>query len=77
MEESDAAWRADRDERGFVLPKPAPLFFRLWGVRHVRHFWCALRVERFVSSCASVGIGIGGSNQYDLWVLYAIYRGWA
>lgn len=74
MKDSDAAWRADRYERGFVLPKAAPLFFRLWGIRHIRLAWLCMRVVKFAND---FDVGIGVVSQYDRWVFYAIYRGWA
>jgi hypothetical protein len=73
--ENDARWAADGKEHGWVLPKTA-LPWRIWGVRHVRFLYHAWGAERHAAQWASIGIGIGGPNQYDRWVLYAILRGW-
>lgn len=72
----DDRWRADALDWGYKLPPPAPWPLRLPIIRHVRWFWNAWQVERWAEAWGSVGIGVGGSNPYDRWVLYAIYRGW-
>lgn len=76
MTEDEKRWREDQMEHGFVLPPPAPWPLHVWGIRHIRFWWNVFQVERHASAWASVGIGIGGPNIWDRWVLYAIYRGW-
>jgi hypothetical protein len=74
--ESDISWSADKKLHGWTLPQTAwPL--KLWGVRHVRWMWLTNQVYQAADRWAAMGIGFGGPNQYDRWVLYAIYRGWA
>lgn len=75
-DESEALWHKDQGKHGWVLPPAAPLALRLPIVRHIRCAWHTYRAERTAYAFSSIGIGIGGINQYDRWVLYAIARGW-
>lgn len=72
----DQAWRDDGERNGWAL-KPVALIWRVWGVRHARCAWHEWRATRTVRKLASAGIGWGVLNQRDVWVLYAIWRGWA
>ena len=74
--ESDISWSADKKLHGWTLPQTARLL-KLWGVRHIRWMWLTNQVYQAADRWAAMGIGFGGPNQYDRWVLYAIYRGWA
>lgn len=76
MTESERLWREAAERNGWHLGPPAAWPLRLWGIRHVRHAWLAWQVHRCANEYGSVGIGLGCPNQRDLWVLYAIYRGW-
>jgi hypothetical protein len=76
MDESEKVWREDQARNGWQLPPPAHWLLRLPIIRNIRGAVALSRVERFAGAWASVGIGIGGPNQYDKWVVYAIYRGW-
>jgi hypothetical protein len=49
--------------------------WRLWGIRHVRYFWHAIRLMWWVSTWNSVGIGWGGPSEYDCKVLEDIWKG--
>jgi len=74
--ESDISWSADKKLHGWTLPQTAwP--FKLWGIRHIRWMWLTNQVYQAADRWAAMGIGFGGPNQYDRWVLYAIFRGWA
>jgi len=73
---SEKLWRDDKRANGWKLPPPAHTFFRLPIIRNIRGAWAHYRVERHAAAWSSIGIGIGGPNQYDLWVVYAIKRGW-
>ena len=75
QQDEDAAWRADGEANGWILPKPAIWPLRLWGFRHIRVIWLDHRVHRWASVMGSVGMGIGQPTQRDLWVLYAVQRG--
>jgi hypothetical protein len=72
--EDDISWSADKKLHGWTLPQTAwPL--KLWGIRHIRWMWLTNQVYQAADRWAAMGIGFGGPNQYDRWVLYAIYRG--
>jgi hypothetical protein len=76
--EADALWLKDRDENGWSLDGHKAVWpFRLWGIRHIRWLYLMNKVEGQAANFASIGIGFGRPNQSDLWVLYAIRRGWA
>lgn len=47
---------------------------RLWGIRHVRYFILAWRLDRHVRMCASIGLGFHASDS-DLHCLDAVWRG--
>lgn len=74
--ESDKLWQADKKRNGWVLPQPAAWPLRLWGIRNVRAFVLAVRADRHARQWKAMGIGFGGIQQYDLWVIYAIAHGW-
>lgn len=76
MSDDDAVWHEVAREHGWELPFKAPWPLRLPIIRHVRGYWHAFRMNRMVGQFASVGIGVGVPQQYDLWVLHAIFRGW-
>lgn len=72
----DEYWRLDGEQNGWILPKVAwP--WRIWGIRHLRATWHAVWTQHTASQWAASGVGTGHVNQYDVWRLYAIYRGWA
>jgi len=74
--DEDAKWRADGERHGWeILPASWPL--RLPVIRFFRWAWLDYRTHANAAHWAAVGIGVGGPNQRDLWVLYAIRRGWA
>lgn len=76
MTDDDVRWACDKKKNGWGLPAVAwP--YRLWGIRHLRFYWHSYRTHRAASQWAAIGIGVGGPNPYDLWRLYAIFRGWA
>lgn len=75
--DDDFRWLADAEANGWVLGRKAAWPFRLWGIRFVRGGWLAWRVRRAAAEWGSVGLGFGQPNQRDLWVIYAIHRGWA
>lgn len=74
--ESDAVWRREQQENGWALSKIAPWPLRLPIIRWFRFAAASIAVHRHAAAWSSVGIGVGGPNQYDRWVLWAIYRGW-
>jgi hypothetical protein len=76
MDRSEEIWREEQARHGWQLPPPAAWPLRLPIIRNIRGAWLHYRVEKFAGAWASVGIGIGGPNQYDLWVVYAVKRGW-
>jgi hypothetical protein len=73
---NDISWSADKKLHGWTLPQTARLL-KLWGIRHIRWMWLTNQVYQAADRWAAMGIGFGGPNQYDRWVLYAIFRGWA
>jgi len=76
QEDEDRAWRKDGAENGWQLT-PVAWPWRAWGIRHIRCAWHECRAYRAAKEYAAAGIGWGGLNQRDVWVLYAIWRGWA
>lgn len=74
--DEDRAWREDGERNGWKLT-PSRRIWRLWGIRHVRCAFHEYRATQAARAYASAGIGWGGLNQRDVWVLYAIWRGWA
>ncbi|TXN22083.1 hypothetical protein [Methylobacterium sp. WL19] len=74
--DDDAAWRADGDRNGWFLPNKAAWPLRLPIVRWLRASLADYRIHRAASQWASAGVGLGPPNQRDLWVIYAISRGW-
>lgn len=76
QQDDDAVWREDGRRNGWHLPPKAAWPFRLPIVRTVRAIWLDYRVRRAASEWASINIGIGSPNQRDLWVIYAVSRGW-
>ncbi len=75
-DESEVRWKKDKERYKWELPRKAPFLFRLPIMRWLRGAIYAWRIQKWAGSWASVGIGFGEPNQYDLWVLYAIRRGW-
>lgn len=73
---SDLLWHEEKHANGWRLPGAAPWVLRLPGIRWLRFVIVSWRVYRAAAMWSSVGIGMGGPNQYDRWVLWAIYRGW-
>jgi len=74
--DDDAAWRKDGEANGWVLPPKPAWPFRLPVIRWFRATYHTIRVHYFAGQWASAGVGLGPPNQRDLWVIYAIYRGW-
>lgn len=67
---SDRRWAVDGERFGWLLPPRAPWLLRLPGVRHVRAYRLAWRIERHYAAVPGIRSG------YDEWCLYAIARGW-
>lgn len=76
QEDDDRAWRKDGERNGWVLPPKAVWPLRLPVIRLFRVAWHDFRAHQTAERWAAAGIGIGGPNPYDRWVLYAISRGW-
>ncbi len=76
IRDSDALWHQQAHEHGWMLPPPAPAVLRLPIMRWLRFVIRSIQVHRAAAQWAELGIGIGGPNQYDRWVLWAVYRGW-
>lgn len=74
--DEDSAWRGEGERHSWTLPPKAAWPLRLPIIRHARGYWHAFHMNRMVNRYASVSIGVGVPNQFDLWVLYAIFRGW-
>jgi hypothetical protein len=72
----DEIWRMDGERNEWTLPPPAPILLRLMGIRLVRAAYlekCSLmRAIRLKKQ----GIGLGIPPQREMWVIYAIARGW-
>jgi hypothetical protein len=47
----------------------------LWGIRHIRWFVLAWRVQTRARQAAQIGLGWGIPNSSDIRVLDAIWRG--
>lgn len=76
IRDSDALWRKQANENGWTLPPSAPAMLRVPVVRWLRFAVASIRVHHRAAQWAKLGVGVGGPNQYDRWVLWAIYRGW-
>lgn len=72
----DEIWRTDGERNGWQLPSSVPVFFTLLGVRHVRAAYHEKRARNRASRLKKQGIGLGVPPQRELWVVYAIARGW-
>ena len=72
----DEIWRKDGERNGWRLPSPAPEFFMMLGVRHVRAAYHEKRARNRAILLKKQGIGLGIPSQHELWVVYAIARGW-
>lgn len=48
---------------------------RLWGIRHVRWLWKAVRVWHWAAAWGRAGIGMGVPNPADLQYLDLVWRG--
>lgn len=67
----DILWRADAAMMGWRMPS-APLWKRVWGIRHLRRTYHAYHVTRHELLHSGRGATRSG---YDQWVLYGIGRG--
>ena len=77
-DEQAAGWHVDAATYGWSLDHiRAPWPWRVWGVRHIRYWWHVWHAANHAGAWARVGVGLGGVSAYDVWVLYAIRRGWA
>lgn len=73
---NDQLWSEEKAEHRWSLPPAAPLILRLPGIRQIRFMIVGLKIQREVRKWAAAGIGMGVPNEYDMWVLWGIYRGW-
>lgn len=69
IDEPEQYWKADEVREDWKLPKKAFFLLRLPIVRRFRAAFHESRVYRQAINWLC-------PNQYDLWVLYAIRRGW-
>lgn len=69
-------WKEDQEKYNWTLPPKEFVILRLPIIRYFRWFVLNWRVYRAAEQWRSCGIGLGIPNQYDLWVLYAIAKGW-
>ena len=74
--EIDEIWRRDGERNGWRLPTAAPIFLRLMGIRLVRAAIAEKRARNEAVSLKKQGVGLGNPPQQELWVIYAIARGW-
>lgn len=74
--QEDLAWQRDGDAHEWVLPPKAAWPLRLWGVRFIRAMVLDYRVHKLAGQFAQAGIGLGPPNQRDIWIIYAVARGW-
>jgi len=72
----DVAWRQDGERSGWQLPPSGPFFLQFAGVRHVRAMLYERRIHKEARRLKAQGIGFGKPPQRELWILYAIIRGW-
>ena len=69
----DLLWLDEGNRRGWSLGPPAPLWRRLWGIRHIRALGLLID-DRYTDWCwAQVGMMASG---YKDWCRYAVLRGW-
>ena len=68
--EIDEIWRKDGERNGWQLPNPAPLFFRLMGIRLARAAFLEARARREAVRLKGHGVGLGIPSQRELWVIY-------
>lgn len=72
--DSEAYWREQQIENGWVMPS-APWWKRLPIIRRFRAAWAEYQAERWAAAWGGAGVGIGGVNPYDRWVIYGIATG--
>ena len=70
---TDRMWFFDGMKNCFILPPAAPLWQRLWGIRHIRWAYWLIWVEREARKDVAEG---RMPSLYNNWLLYAIGRGW-
>ncbi len=71
----DEVWRSHGEREGWSLPFVRPWPLRLPVIRTIRAVWFSWRVDSHAHAWGSIGIGCGGIQPYDGWVLYAIATG--
>lgn len=74
--EDDVRWLEEKQENGWEVPFKAPIIFRLPVIRYFRFLYHNIKLHLHVRQYQSLGVGWGGPQRYDEWVVYAIARGW-
>ena len=72
----DAAWRQDGERNGWQLPPSGLFVLQFAGIRHVRAALYERAIHNEARRMKVQGVGFGKPPQRELWILYAIYRGW-
>ena len=72
----DEIWRIEGERNVWTLPTPAPILLRLRGIRLVRAAYLEKRSRMRAIRLKKQGIGLGIPPQRELWIVYAIARGW-
>jgi hypothetical protein len=73
-ENSERIWREVAEENGWIMPT-APWWKRLPVIRRFRAAYHSYRAESWANAWGSCGVGVGGVNPYDRWVIYGIAAG--
>jgi hypothetical protein len=77
QEDIDEIWRKDGEVHGWQLPPPAHGYLRsILIVRLIRAAFLEKRARNKAVALKKQGIGLGTPPQQELWVIYAISRGW-
>jgi hypothetical protein len=75
MSVDEQEWRDEGRRRGWPAPIRRQWYRRLPVIRHVAALNTSWRVHAHAARWASYGVGVGGPNPYDLWVLDGRFHG--
>jgi hypothetical protein len=74
--EPEVAWKREGEAAGYKAPDRRAWWRRLPLIRHIAAVWLSWQVHSYAGAWAEVGIGVGGPNEYDLWVVEGAWHGY-
>jgi hypothetical protein len=69
-------WRIEGRDHGYTAPDRRVWWKRLPLIRHICAVWLSWQVHNYAGAWAEVGIGVGGPNPHDLWVVEGAWHGY-